>query len=192
MRSLTEVIPCIPSCYFYILFFGFLVGGCAQSTKNLSVVDNFEAQRYMGVWYEIARFPHRFENGLTNVTATYSFIDDTTVEVINRGYSAEKGTWKEATGKARFADSPDRGFLKVTFFWPFSGAYKVLVLDQANYGYALVTSSNYGYLWILARSPKLDEIIYQALVNHAEEYGFDTTKLIQVDQSMHIEDNTNN
>jgi apolipoprotein D and lipocalin family protein len=166
----------------------FAVSGCAPSTKHLPAVDNFQVERYMGRWYEIARFPHRFEKGLTNVTATYTLMDDSTVNVVNTGYLPEEQKWKDATGKAVFVDSPKRAHLKVTFFWPFSGAYKVLALDHAEYRYALVTSSTYDYLWILARSPRLDENTYDRLVGEAEKFGFDTSQLNRVDQRMHLSD----
>jgi len=86
-------------------------------------------------------------------------------------------------GTTRFAGSPDNAHLKVTFSWPFSGAYKVIALDQAGYQYALVTSSTYDYLWILARSPQLEESVYTKLVNIAQELGFETSRLIVVEHS---------
>ena len=83
---------------------------------------------------------------------------------------------------AEFCGSPDIASLRVTFFWPFWGGYHVLALDQERYGYALVTSSNRSYLWILAREKKLDPAVLQDLVAKAKAWGFRTDDLIYVEQ----------
>ncbi len=150
--------------------------GC-RSTAHLKPVQNFDAERYMDKWHEIARLPHSFEEGLEQVTAEYRILDSGKVEVVNRGYDTEAEKWKEARATAKFTQSPDIGELRVTFFWPFSGLYKVIRLDP-DYRYAVVTSSTYDYLWILAREPVLPEETTRELVNWAGSLGFETYKLV--------------
>lgn len=154
--------------------------GCAGLPEGVQPVDQFELQRYLGTWYEIARLDHSFERGLTSVTARYSRRPDGGVLVINRGYSETEKRWKQAEGKAYFVNCPDQGYLKVSFFGPFYGSYVILELDQLNYSYALVCGPDKSYLWILARSPQVDEAILKRLTVRAAALGFDIRKLIHV------------
>jgi apolipoprotein D and lipocalin family protein len=146
----------------------------------VQAVEDFELQNYLGTWYEIARLDHRFERGLSSVTATYSLRDDGGVKVVNRGYDADAAEWDEVVGKAYFIGDTDVGRLKVSFFGPFYGAYNVVALDRQDYRYSLVVGPNRSYLWILARSPDLDRAIVQRLVDKAEQLGFATDELIFV------------
>ncbi len=160
-----------------------LLAGCSTGLPpGVSPVQDFELQRYLGRWYEIARLDHSFERGLERVTAEYSLRDDGGVRVINRGYDPESGTWKEAEGKAYFVRSPDVGYLKVSFFGPFYGAYVVFELDQEGYGYAFVSGPDTSYLWLLARTPTVDEALLERFVAAARARGFDTDALIFVPQ----------
>lgn len=154
--------------------------GCATSTRELAAVQGFEINKYLGKWYEIARFDNYFERDLIKVSAEYKLRDDGRVEVINRGFNPKDNSQQVANGIAQFVDKPDVGDLEVTFFWPFYGGYKILELDKAGYRYALVTSDSFDYLWILARDPVLDESTYQMLVKKAQELGFNTKALIKV------------
>ena len=147
----------------------------------MDVVREFDLERYLGTWYEIARLDHRFERGLSNVTATYSMRADGGVNVLNRGYDASSGEWDEASGKAYFVEEPDVGRLKVSFFGPFYGGYNIVELDKEDYRHALVVGPNRNYLWILARTPALDDGTLQALVGTATRLGFPTNELIYVD-----------
>jgi apolipoprotein D and lipocalin family protein len=156
--------------------------GCAGMPENVNPVNNFTLERYLGQWYEIARLDHSFERGLTHVTADYSMREDGGVRVLNRGYSIKKKSWKEAEGKAYFVKESDQGYLKVSFFGPFYGSYIVFELDHENYQYSLVCGPNKSYLWILARVPKMNEDIKNTLTAKAAASGFDTSKLIFVDQ----------
>ena len=156
--------------------------GCAGVPKGVTPVDNFQLQKYMGHWYEIARLDHSFERGLTFVTAEYSLLSDGTVRVLNRGYSTKEGKWKEAEGKAKIAGRPDQGFLKVSFFGPFYGSYVILELDAEKYSYALVCGPDRSYLWLLARKPRIDDTLKNRLIIKAATLGFDTSKLIYVQQ----------
>ena len=161
-------------------FSSFVISGCSGAPEGTSAVSGFELNRYLGTWYEIARLDHRFERGLTNVTASYTLRDDGGVRVVNRGFNTGKGTWNEAVGKAYPVGSPDLGQLKVSFFGPFYGGYNILELDMDNYQYALVAGPNRSYLWILARSPDLSDDIVQSLVEKARRLGFPVDELIYV------------
>jgi apolipoprotein D and lipocalin family protein len=156
--------------------------GCVGIPENVTPVSNFKIDRYLGKWYEIARFDHSFEQGLIRTTAEYSLKDDGGVRVLNRGYRPDKKEWKEAEGKAYFVDSTDVGYLKVSFFGPFYGSYIVCELDHEKYEYSLVCGPDKSYLWILARTPQLAEETKQRLVAKAAALGFDTSKLIYVEQ----------
>lgn len=148
---------------------------------NVRVVENFQSERYLGQWYEIARLDHRFERGLEQVTATYSPREDGGLKVVNRGFNTQKQRWQESTGKAYFTGDPQRASLKVSFFGPFYGGYNVIALDE-NYRYALVCGPNRSYLWILARTPQLDAAVKEELVQKARENGFAVNALIWVKQ----------
>ena len=166
-----------------VLLFGtFLLAGCTAAPQGIMPVDNFDLDRYLGTWYEIARLDHRFERGLSQVSATYSKRPDGGVDVINRGFNSQANKWKEAKGRAYFIGEPDVARLKVTFFWPFYGGYNVIELDQENYSYALICGPNKKYLWILARTKKLDASIKEALISKAKTLGFNTSELILVKQ----------
>jgi apolipoprotein D and lipocalin family protein len=158
-----------------------MVFGCVSAPRDVNVVSDFELDRYLGTWYEIARLDHRFERGLNRVSATYSKRDDGGIDVLNRGYNVETESWKEAKGRAYLVGEPGEASLKVTFFWPFYAGYNVIDLDRENYRYALVCGPNKKYLWILARSPQLEGHIVDQLVAKAKEYGFNTDELIYVE-----------
>lgn len=159
-----------------------LLAGCTLAPRGITPVESFELERYLGRWYEIARLDHRFERGLSRVTADYSRRPDGGIEVVNRGYHAGKGEWTQVRGRAYPLDSPTRGSLKVSFFWPFYAGYHVIALDRGDYGYALVCGPSRDYLWILARTPSLDAEITRQLIAKAELLGFATDGLIFVDQ----------
>lgn len=154
--------------------------GCTGVPSGLKPVSEFEAQRYLGKWYEIARLDHAFERNLSNVSATYTRKENGDIRVLNRGYNTKSGEWKEIEGKARFRQDDTVGSLKVSFFGPFYGGYHVIVLDRQNYGYAMVAGPSRSYLWILSREKTMDESIYADLVARAKEWGFDTAQLIRV------------
>lgn len=157
-----------------------LLTGCVTVPEGIRPVTNFELERYLGTWYEIARLDHPFERGLSRVSAHYSLRDDGRVRVINRGYLEAEERWKEAEGVARFVRQADEGFLKVSFFGPFYGAYVVFALDQQDYHYALVSGPDRSYLWLLAREPHIDEALRNMLVARASAAGFATDQLIFV------------
>ena len=157
-----------------------LLGGCVGAPDHIQPIDNFELNRYLGTWYEIARLDHSFERGLEQVTATYTMRDDGGVKVINKGFNNDKNKWKETEGKAYFVGNPDIGQLKVSFFGPFYGGYNIIELDKESYQYSLVCGPDLSYLWILARAPQLDKAIVDRLVAKAKSLGFATDQLIYV------------
>ncbi len=164
-----------------LIVLALLLTGCAGIPDKVKPVDNFELDKYLGKWFEIARLDHSFERGLTRVTAEYSLRRDGGVRVLNRGFSARENTWKEAEGKAYFVKESDQGYLKVSFFGPFYGSYIILELDRKNYQYALVCGPNRSYLWILDRTTEISDDLKDTLRSKAEELGFDTSALIMVD-----------
>jgi apolipoprotein D and lipocalin family protein len=142
--------------------------------KPLVPVANFDLTRYVGVWHEIARLPAWFEKNLDSVTATYSLRSDGKVRVVNEG--SRGGKHSRSVGRAKFAGRSDVGALRVSFFGPFFGDYKIIDLDSAHYAWALVASDR-KFLWILSRTPTLDPAVVHKLAGHAAELGFDTGKL---------------
>lgn len=161
-------------------FIMLLIGGCVRIPEGLEPVTNFDVNKYLGTWYEIARLDHSFERGLQKVTAVYSLREDGGIRVINQGFNTDNKQWERVEGKAYFIESDDVGRLKVSFFGPFYGAYNIIELDKQDYRYALVCGPNKSYLWILAREPILDQSTIDHLLAIASTYGFDTNRLIFV------------
>jgi len=164
-----------------------VLAGCTGIPEGVEAVDDFELDAYLGTWYEIARLDHRFERGLSNVTATYSLRAAGGVTVLNRGYRAAEGEWDTAEGKAYYVGDSNVGRLKVSFFGPFYGGYNVFALDRENYTYAMVAGPDRSYLWILAREPSLPAPVLDRLVAEAEALGFATDELIFVDHSLVVD-----
>ena len=153
----------------------FTLVGCTsvQSTKDIPAVKNFEAARYMGVWHEIARLPKWFERDLERVTATYA-MDGDTLLITNRGW--RDGEKKVSTAVGCFAGAADEGALRVSFFRPFYGDYRIIWLSP-EYDLAMVTGGDRSSLWILARDKNLPVDRRVALVRQAAAWGFDVSKL---------------
>lgn len=162
-----------------------LVLASCKSTAKLAVVSEFDADRYLGVWYEVARYPHGFEKGLSSVSAEYSRNDDGTIKVLNRGFDGKKQAWENIEGVAKMEGAPDRGWLKVSFFKPFYASYKIVHLDE-HYTKAIVTGPTYGYFWILVRDPAIPKEELDELVAKACNLGFEPGKMILVDQSQNM------
>ncbi len=150
---------------------------------NNMPIQNFEPNRYVGKWYEIARFNHRFERGLVGVTATYTLLENGKIEVFNAGYkNSLTGEFTTAKAKAQWAESSSIGWLKVYFVPLFGANYYVMEIGE-QYEWALVGSSSDKYLWILSRTPQLDDTIYQSIVDLATARGYKTDNLIKVEQA---------
>jgi len=149
----------------------------ANKMADLKTVEYVDIPKYMGAWYEIAKFPQWFERGLVGVTANYTLLPNGKVRVINSGYKNDfSGKLKTARGKAWVVDKKTNAKLKVSFFWPFAGDYWILELGK-EYEYAVVGDNSRKYLWILARTPQIDEALYSDLLKRISEKGFDTSKL---------------
>jgi apolipoprotein D and lipocalin family protein len=150
-------------------------------SDELNPISQFELNKYLGKWYEIARLPTWFEKGMSNVTATYSLNKNGKVRVENAGLKNSK--LKTAIGKAKFAKETNVGYLKVAFFLSFFADYKIIALDTVNYQYAMVASSS-KYLWILCRQPIMDKTLLYSLEVIAKKCGFDTNKLFYTPQDL--------
>ena len=149
MRHLLIILACLP------------VSGCLGMPENVQPISDFELNRYLGRWYEIARLDHSFERGLEKVTAEY-------------------------TGKGYFVNGSDKGYLKVSFFGPFYGSYVVFDLDRENYQYAFISGPDLTYLWLLSRTPEISAEIMSRFIEKADYLGFDTSDLILVNQKSSI------
>jgi apolipoprotein D and lipocalin family protein len=158
-----------------------ILAGCTGIPDGTRAVGDFELDRYLGRWYEIARLDHSFEEGLDCVTADYSRRDDGGVDVINRGVNLETGEVEVADGKAYPQGEADVGRLKVSFFGPFYAGYNVLELDD-DYDRALVAGPDRGYLWILSRTPQMMPERFTTLRERARELDFPVDELILVAQ----------
>lgn len=146
---------------------------------DVKAVENFDAARYLGTWYEIARFDFKFEKDLDNTMAQYSLLSNGDIQVINSGYHVIKGEYKQATGKAKFRIDPTIGALKVSFFGPFYTGYNVIAIDD-DYKYALIAGKDLNYLWILSREKTIPLEIKQAYLEQAQRIGYDTTRLLWI------------
>ena len=148
--------------------------------STLEVVPHVELQRYLGKWYEIAHLPARFEEGCSEITATYSLAEDGSISVLNE--CKKNGKLKLAKGKAKVVDKSSGAKLKVTFFWPFYGDYWIIDLGK-DYDYAVVGTPNRRYLWILSRTPQMDTKLFSQLIELVKSKGFDVENLIRTSHS---------
>ena len=152
--------------------------GCVSGPKvDNTPVAELDLGRYLGEWYEIARFDHSFERGIEQAKANYTQNADGTIKVVNSGI--KNGKPKTAIGKGKATDTP--GLLRVSFFGPFYADYRVMMID-ADYTYALVGSGGANYLWILSRTSVLPDSVKSELVAEAKRRGYDTDQLIWVKQ----------
>jgi len=144
--------------------------------SKLEVVTHVELQKYLGKWFEIAHLPAKFQEGCNETTATYTLLNNGTISVLNE--CKRNGKIKIARGKAKVVDKTTNAKLKVTFFWPFYGDYWIIKLDN-NYEYAVVGTPNRKYLWILNRTPQMDDTLFSQLVEFAKSKDFDVDLLIK-------------
>ncbi len=168
----------------FILFLALVSLGtvaCSTIPKGAVAVHSFEKEKYLGKWYEIARFDFKFERNLDHTTAEYSLNDNGTIKVVNRGFNTKKNVWSQATGKAKFVGDPTVAMLKVSFFGPFYAGYNVIAIDK-DYKYALIAGANLNYLWILSRETTLPEEVKKEYLKKAESIGYDIAKLLWIKQ----------
>lgn len=155
---------------------------CGTKLQGVYGVNNFDLSKYLGKWYEIARYDTWFEKDMDRTQAFYSLNEDGTVRVENSGYDFNKNKWKTSVGKAKFRGDKDVGDLKVSFFGPFYSDYTILALDS-EYKYSLVVGNTTDYLWILSRTKTIPEDVKNQFLSMAREFGFDTAKLVWVNQN---------
>lgn len=154
-----------------------LIGCSSANYPPLDIADKVDINRYIGKWYEIARLPFSQQEGCSCTTAEYEIIDSTILRVINK--CIKDGELDDATGKAFVVEGSNNAKLRVQFFWPFRGDYWVIELDEDNYQYAVVGTPSRKYMWILSRTPQMDDTIYNSLIERASAKGFDINKLIK-------------
>src|SRR5574344_1091299 len=166
--------------YLILLIMTALFASCVSIPKGVTAVSSFEKSKYLGKWYEIARFDFRIEKGLNNTTAEYSLNSNGTIKVVNRGYDYEKKIWKESIGKAKFVGNDSIAMLKVSFFGPFYAGYNVIAIDP-EYKYALVSGSSFDYLWILSREKSIPADIKSLYLKKAEKLGYKVSNLLWIE-----------
>lgn len=147
------------------------------STVDNSTVQSLDLNRFMGRWYEIARFDHKFERDMQQVTTIYAIQDNGRVKVINQGL--KNGKWKTSEGKGKLTTTP--GLLRVSFWGPFYSDYRVMML-ASDYTYALIGGDGDKYLWILSRSPQMRQDTRNQVLREAQRRGYNTNNLIWVQQ----------
>jgi len=152
---------------------------CTTIPEGIRAVHQFDKNKYLGKWYEIARLDFKFERDLNNTTAEYSINNNGTIKVVNRGYNTKTNKWKSATGKAKFVKDETIAMLKVSFFGPFYSGYNVIAIDK-EYKYALIAGKNLKYLWILSRYITIPEEVKKNYLKLAKGYGFKTEELVWV------------
>lgn len=161
-------------------------GGVSGQELNTVPVD---LNRYEGRWYEIAKYPNRFQRDCTgDTTATYRLKDNGKIEVVNECREAD-GSMKKATGEAKVPDKDEPGKLKVRFApgwlswlpWVW-GNYWVIELGP-EYRYSVIGDPGRDYFWILSREPEMDEATYKSILERAREKGFDPSKVVKTPQS---------
>jgi len=165
---------------YVLLIISLFLTSCVGIPDNVTAIEGFDVNRYLGTWYEIARLDHRFERGLDNISANYSLRDDGGVNVLNKGWNTKDKEWSSAEGVGYFVDQPNIGRLKVSFFGPFYGGYNVIELDKQNYSYSVVTGPDKSYLWILSRTKQLPDTLQREIIGRLEKSGYATDKLIFV------------
>jgi apolipoprotein D and lipocalin family protein len=151
--------------------------GCKDSSYQNLAVKNFEAEKYLGKWYEIARFDFKHEKDLKNVTAEYSKKDDGKIKVLNRGYNFVKNKWEQAEGKAKYAKDESLGALKVSFFGPFYSEYNAVMIED-DYSSVLIFGQSTDYMWILSRTKTISEDVKQKYLDYAKQNGFPIENLV--------------
>jgi apolipoprotein D and lipocalin family protein len=172
--------------YFSLVIAVISANGCSSVPKNsspeLQVVSYVDVERYLGKWYEIARYPHSFEEGCFGSTAFYEKVSEVEIRVTNQcRQDGPDGELDEAVGKAFLTDKKSNAKLKVQFFWPFKGDYWIIDIDE-NYQHAIVSEPDRQYLWILSRESKMNPSKLEMLKEKLIKKGFDLTYLIMTPQ----------
>ena len=174
-KEITNLFPFILGIATFLLF------GCSNNYLPLETVKQVDIHKYMGKWYEIARFPNSFQKDCNCTTAEYQLMEDY-VKVTNSCYKDSiNGTLETAIGKATVVEGSNNAKLRVSFFWPFKGDYWVIDLAD-DYSCAVIGTPSRKYLWILSRTPAMNPAIYQQILSRITAKGFDINKLIPTKQ----------
>lgn len=171
---------------------GFSVFAQKKNENVLQTVSSVDLKQYSGMWYEIARYPNKFQDQCVgNTTATYTIKKENKIEVLNQCVK-ENGTVDKAKGEARIVDKNTNAKLEVRFAPKFLsfisavwGDYWIIDLDE-NYKYAAIGDPKREYFWILSREPELDDSTYQSILRRAEAKGFNPAKVIKTPQKVEI------
>ena len=172
--------------------------GCALATvvvltgcpKNPPTTVSFvDIEKYLGKWYQIAAYEEFFNRDLVGVTADYSLNEDGTIRVFNRGLKGSlDGEEDTIEGVARVVDTETNSKLSVQFNFPlgrlFKGQYWIVDLDEVDYSYAVVSDSFRSTLFILSRTPQMDQDVYNGIIQRLQANGFDTDPLILTEQAV--------
>jgi apolipoprotein D and lipocalin family protein len=168
---------------------GIALFGCSKTTTErlqlppLETVPQVDLARYVGTWYEIASYPQRFQEGCTGTTATYTLRSDGEIDVLNKCRKGDlDGPEDVAEGRARVVDRETRAKLEVSFFSLFWGDYWIIDLGP-EYEYAVVGHPSRDYLWILSRTPTLDDNAYDSILSRLEEKGYPLEPLRKTQQA---------
>ena len=145
--------------------------------SSVDVVQDFQKEKYLGSWCEIARMDFYWEKNLKNVQASYSLNEDGSIRVNNQGYDMVQGRYKQSVGKAKFLRDETEAALKVSFFGPFYSGYNVVMIDD-DYRYALVFGENLDYMWILSREKTIPEAVKKNYLDYALRSGYAIEKLL--------------
>jgi apolipoprotein D and lipocalin family protein len=168
-----------------ILIFIIAMGCSAQDKNKRNTIPQLNVGKYMGTWYEIARYPHRFEKDLVGVTANYTLLPNGKIKVVNSGYKHTlNGQFSSAEAIAKQTNPKTPGKLKVFFIPLFGASYWILDIEKENYDWAIVGSKSMNYLWILSRTPQMDEAVFENLLKKIKEWDYNTEKLIRVKQPL--------
>jgi len=155
----------------------------AETNKPLDLVPALDLQRYLGRWYEVARYQHGFEKTLVGATAEYSLREDGKVSVLNSGFKKTlEGKYTDVKAVAWRPDDAVPGALKVKFFGLFTSDYLVFGLDDVDYQWALVGDNSRKYLWFLSRTPEVAPELLEKMQGIAEAQGYDLSTLYIVPQ----------
>jgi apolipoprotein D and lipocalin family protein len=158
----------------------FSIFACREDNQYppLSQVSKVDLNRYLGLWYEIARIDHSFQKDCVASTADYSLRPDGDIKVVNacRKKSLD-GEITSVEGKAWVVDKDTNAWLKVQFFWPFRGDYIIIDLDEKEYQYAVVGHPSRDYLWILSRTPQMDDGTYADMLSRISKQGYDLDRI---------------
>ncbi|WP_404399865.1 lipocalin family protein [Idiomarina seosinensis] len=166
-------------CLFSLISVVFLAACQSEPTPVKAPVQVFDAEQYLGKWYEVLRMPHGFEENLIAVSAEYRLNGDGSLEVTNRGWHVNDNEWQTAIGRAEPVENLTAAY-QVTFFWPFYGGYYVSWLDP-DYQLAMVTSDSHDYFWLLSRTPAVAQSDIDFALAKAKQWGFDIDQMIQVE-----------